>query len=191
MERSASVMSPKARHERSSHPSRPKPGLDLRGSGGSRPKGRSRNARLSTGYGASNASTRRALRPRRKAATVVTDPIRCFAPPPRRGSREPGEAGPPLPPPRPNPPCVYAAALMTEPAAAFARRHLLGIEGLSRPEIGVAATVLADEAVKCFARDREEKDHSARAARRSTCSSRPPPARNPRSSSPASDWEQT
>ncbi|MFZ0208287.1 MAG: aspartate carbamoyltransferase catalytic subunit, partial [Roseiarcus sp.] len=35
---------------------------------------------------------------------------------------------------------------MTEPAAAFSRRHLLGIEGLTRPEIE-SLLDLADEAV--------------------------------------------
>src|ERR1700739_2807631 len=35
---------------------------------------------------------------------------------------------------------------MTEPAAAFSRRHLLGIEGLARPEIE-SLLDLADEAV--------------------------------------------
>jgi aspartate carbamoyltransferase catalytic subunit len=41
---------------------------------------------------------------------------------------------------------LYAVALMTEPAAAFSRRHLLGIEGLTRPEIE-SLLDLADEAV--------------------------------------------
>src|SRR5271168_2280650 len=53
---------------------------------------------------------------------------------------------------RPARPCrallhpLYAAALMTEPAAVFSRRHLLGIEGLTRPEIE-SLLDLADEAV--------------------------------------------
>ena len=67
----------------------------------------------------------------------------------------------------------------------LSHRHLLGIEGLSADDI-VGLLDLADEYVELNRQIEKKRTLAARAHASSICSSKPRPARRPRSSSPAS-----
>ena len=78
---------------------------------------------------------------------------------------------------------------MTDPAAAFSRRHLLGIEGLTRPEIE-SLLDLADEAVSISRQVEKKRDDLARPhADQPVLRGLHPHA--PRSNSRASAWAPT
>ncbi len=73
--------------------------------------------------------------------------------------------------------------MTTSAPPAFPHRHLLGIEGLTRPDI--EALLDAADAAVDISRQVEKKRTTLRGRTQITCSSSPRPGRNPRSSSPA------